>query len=111
MEMQMLYHVFLWEVIRFFTRPCRQQEVEAEQFVASIGNQIIQKGPIVFDQLQKYTKKDSILQEVVSYIKEGWPMKLTDARLKTYSSCKHQLSVNNGCLLKHGDNVRINKNK
>ena len=34
-------------------------------------------------------------------------MKLTDARLKTYASCKHQLSVNNGCLLKHGNNVRI----
>ena len=49
----------------------RQQEVEAEQVVASIENQIIQKGPIVFDQLQKYTKKDSILQDVVSYIKEG----------------------------------------
>ena len=80
----------------------RQQEVEAEQVVASIESQITQKGPIVFDQLQKYTKKNSILQEVVSYIKEGWPMKLTDARLKTYASCKHQLSVNNGCLLKHG---------
>ena len=34
-------------------------------------------------------------------------MKLTDVKIKPYASCKHQLSVNDGCLLKHGDNARV----
>ena len=81
----------------------RQQDEEAEQFVASLETQNVKNGPIVHKQLQKYVRKDAVLQEIIRYIQEGWPAKLSNVSVKPYSSCKHQLSVIDGCLLKHGD--------
>ena len=79
----------------------RQQDEEAEQFVASLETQNVNNGLLVYKQLQKYARKDAVLQEII--IQEGWPAKLSNASVKPYSSCKHQRSVIDGCLLKHGD--------
>ena len=46
----------------------RQQDEEAEQFVASLETQTVKNGPIVFKQLQKYVRKDAVLQEIIPYI-------------------------------------------
>ena len=49
----------------------RQQDEEAEQVVASLETQHVINGPIVYKQLQKYVRKDAVLQEIIRYIQEG----------------------------------------
>ena len=43
----------------------RQQDEEAEQFVASLETQNVKNGPIVYKQLQKYIRKDAVLQKII----------------------------------------------
>ena len=50
-----------------------QQETEIEDYVANVEQQVIKGGPIQYHQLQEYTKQDQTLQEVIQYIRKGWP--------------------------------------
>ena len=54
-----------------------QQDEVAEQFVASLETQNVKNGPIAYKQLQKYVRRDAVLQEIIRYIQEGWPAKLS----------------------------------
>ena len=85
----------------------RQQDEEAEQFVASLKIQTVENGPIVYKQLRKYVRKQAVLQEIIRYIQEGCPAKLSNESVKPYSSCKRQLSVIDGCFLKHRMKQRV----
>lgn len=84
-----------------------KHEEETERYVTHIEQQFLRNGPIYYDQLQRYTSQDPILQKVITYVQQGWPKKFKDVDLKPYAACKQQFTINDGCLLKHADEIRI----
>ena len=84
-----------------------KEEEEAEKYVAELEKQFIKDGPIYYHQLQKYTSSDSILRQVIHYIHNGWPSRIQDSEIRSFVTCKHELSVVEGCILKHNEGVRM----
>ena len=84
-----------------------QDEEQTERFVANMELQFIKDGPIQFEHLKRYTNQDPVLQQVATFISQGWPKHIHEAEIKPYAACRHQLSSNESCLLKHGDGTRL----
>ena len=67
-----------------FHTEVRQQDEEVDQFVASLETQNVKNGPIViYKQLQKYAKKDAILQKNHSTHSEGMVNKVIECKRQT----------------------------
>ena len=64
-------------------------------------------GPLSAAQVKTMTQRDPVLSRVYSYLLRGWP-NTVDPSLNPYSSCRHELSVCNGCIL-WGNRVIIPK--
>ena len=75
--------------------------------MAALECQFIADGPIRYPKLQEYTNADPVLQQIMRYLQNGWPSKLKNPGLKSFASCQQQLSVRDGCLLKHAKTTRI----
>lgn len=54
--------------------------------------------PVEFSVIAKETKTDSFLQEIISYVNNGWPDRI-DASFKDIYSQNHDLELVDGCLL------------
>ena len=83
------------------------QRRNTERYVAELECQLIQNGRIQYQELQKYVKADPILQRVIYYVHNGWPSRLRDKQMQAFASCQQQLSVRDGCVLKHAETTRI----
>ena len=58
----------------------------------------IATGPLTAAQIKNLTQRDKVLPRVYAYVLRGWPASV-DASFNPYSSCRHELSVCNGCVL------------
>jgi hypothetical protein len=65
--------------------------------------QFSQDGPIQYEYLQRYTRSDPVLQQVIRFVQRGWPKKIEDPMIKPFVACQQQFSIRDGCLLKHPD--------
>ena len=70
-----------------------EYEDQSERYIAAMESQFIKDGPILFDQLQRYTKQDCTLQQVMKFINDGWPSTVKTKALLDFVACQHQLSV------------------
>ncbi|CAG2235627.1 unnamed protein product [Mytilus edulis] len=55
--------------------------------------------PVDAKQIQKWTRKDTILSMVLRYILNGWPSKCPNEEIRPYHSRKNELSSQDGCIL------------
>ncbi|VDI39279.1 Hypothetical predicted protein [Mytilus galloprovincialis] len=55
--------------------------------------------PVDAKQIQKWTRKDTILSMVLRYILNGWPSKCPSEDIKPYYSRKNELCSQDGCIL------------
>ena len=58
----------------------------------------VQSLPITFQRVQQATKRDPILSKILRYMTEGWPKQIP-VELKAYHCCRHEISIEHGCLL------------
>ena len=84
-----------------------EYEDQSERYIAAMESRFIKDAPILFDQLQRYTKQDRTLQQVMKFINDGWPSTVKTKALLDFVACQHQLSVCDGCILKHAEEPRI----
>ena len=84
-----------------------EYEDQSERYIAAMESRFIKDEPIPFDQQQRYTKQDRTLQQVMKFINDGWPSTAKTKALLDFVSCQHQLSVCDGCILKHVEVPRI----
>lgn len=55
--------------------------------------------PINFDLLKQHLEKDSTIQTVVKFVKNGWPKKIIDSQVRQYFNFKNQLTIEDNCLM------------
>ncbi|XP_050502926.1 uncharacterized protein K02A2.6-like [Diabrotica virgifera virgifera] len=55
--------------------------------------------PLTFEDVAKVTKTDTVLVKVLDFVKTGWPSKITDPVMKPYFLKRHEMSVEENCLL------------
>lgn len=55
---------------------------------------------LTIDNIVKATAADQLLTQVCNYVLNGWPSKIRDDNLKSYHSCRNELSVEKSCLLR-----------
>ncbi|KAJ1522456.1 hypothetical protein ONE63_001646 [Megalurothrips usitatus] len=65
-----------------------------------------EQSPVSAADIAKETAKDTLLTEVLGYVRSGWPDKVTEHRLMPYFNSHKELSVQGACLLR-GDRVVI----
>lgn len=56
--------------------------------------------PLTVCELRNAISNDRLLSSVVNYILKGWPRTVSDGNLKPYHSCRLELSVENGCIMR-----------
>ncbi|XP_063374893.1 uncharacterized protein K02A2.6-like [Cydia amplana] len=56
--------------------------------------------PITFNTLREECIRDLTLRQVIKYVQDGWPRKISDSDIRPYFLCRNQLSVENGCLMR-----------
>lgn len=62
--------------------------------------------PLTALNIAECTKRDSTLVKVIEYARVGWPDKIDELNLKPYFNRRHELSIENDCLL-YGNRVII----
>ena len=55
--------------------------------------------PVTANQIQKYTKKDRVLSEVLRFVLHGWPSQCNRDEMKPYFNRQHEISTHDGILL------------
>lgn len=100
------------------SRLMQDQKQEEEDFViASIKfeaeiNQILADAfdnlPVTHKMVRAETEKDPILQQIMKFVKEGWPQSTEDDDLKPCINRQLDISIIEGCLM-YGDRVIIPK--
>ncbi len=55
--------------------------------------------PLSADQIAEATRKEVVLSKVLDFTSRGWPHHVSDAELQPYFIRRHELSVDQGCLL------------
>ena len=79
----------------------RSEENTERDVVDELECQLIQNGPIQYQELQNMLNKaDPILQRLIHYMHNGWPSRLRDKLLRLVNnSCM----LRDGCVLKHAE--------
>ena len=54
--------------------------------------------PVTAKEIEKYSKRDSIIVKVIQYVQNDWPSKVEE-QFKPYVRRKYELSLENSCLL------------
>ena len=55
--------------------------------------------PVTVAELRRMTTRDPVLARVLQLILEGWPPKMTEEVMKTYFQRRHELTVEQGCVM------------
>ncbi|XP_031336012.1 uncharacterized protein K02A2.6-like isoform X3 [Photinus pyralis] len=79
----------------FFSRLPSESILNEDVLSFSEFNEI----PLSVTDVSMSTKKDKVIARVLEYTKKGWPDKLPDLGLKDYFSKRHELNIENECLL------------
>ena len=75
--------------------PELQRKCEANVFLM----QQLDTTPMSAAEVKDWTSKDPVLAKVKSFILSGWPDQLEDSEFKPFVQRKHELSVEDGCIL------------
>lgn len=67
--------------------------------VKLINSQQIESLPLNVDQVRKATRANQILSKVLHYTMTGWPDKTTAPEVTPYFNKRHEITVEDGCLL------------
>ena len=59
----------------------------------------IESLPMNVDQVRKATRTDPVLSRVLQYVMTGWPDKQITPEITLYFSKRHEITVEDGCLL------------
>ena len=68
------------------------------QCVTTFNIAQVQALPVTFGDIQKNTRRDTILGKVYHYLQEGWPTKVPE-ELQPYKHRENELGVENGCVM------------
>ena len=68
------------------------------QCVTTFNFAQVQSLPVTFGDIQKATRRDTILGKVYRYVQEGWPSKVPE-ELQPYKYRENELGVENGCVV------------
>ncbi|XP_055844677.1 uncharacterized protein K02A2.6-like isoform X2 [Episyrphus balteatus] len=65
--------------------------------------------PVLFEDVQKQTNRDKILQKVIKFVTEGWPERNSDSckEFKTFFNRRLAISIHKGVLLIQTDYTRV----
>lgn len=78
------------------TKPIESPE---EKLDGSYFNFIEDKLPVTFQELKTETRKDTMLNKIIGYVKFGWPEKVGNDDEKIYFAKKDNLFLEHGCLV------------
>lgn len=56
--------------------------------------------PVTFHDIRQATKADKVMQTVISYMRNGWPRKITCKHILPYFHCKADLELDSGCIFR-----------
>lgn len=83
--------------------------VHLENEVKAVVTDTVSKLPLTFKMIVAETQKDQVLQQVMQFLKEGWPVsskKITDPAVRKFNSRRDGLQIANNCLM-FGDRIVI----
>lgn len=67
--------------------------------VQQVAEEVMKGLPMTEKEIAQATKEDCVLRIVLHYIRNGWPSKWKESRLKPFVLKKSALSTHNGCIL------------
>ena len=59
----------------------------------------LDEGPFTAQQVKYYTARDPCLSQVLTFVQNGWPDRVSEESLKPYWRCRSELSVQFGCIM------------
>ena len=59
----------------------------------------IEESPVCASDIRRWTAKDPILSKVLRYVTRGWPHLVTEVEISPFFRRRHELSVEDGCIL------------
>ena len=74
---------------------CADDRLDVDEYLISCVNEL----PITALDIASATRKDPVLARVYDSSLHGWPSVVADPVLQTYFSRRHELSVDQGCVL------------
>ncbi len=70
-----------------------------EDELFNIGDRILDSLPVTAKEVRHATSVDPVLSRVLEFTRNGWPTEVEDQRLKPYFNRRHELSVEQDCLM------------
>ena len=70
-----------------------------ENDIYNVESKFLEGLPITSTSIRKATQTDQVLSRVLEYTRSGWPTEVDDMRLKPYFQRKHELSIEQDCLM------------
>ena len=55
--------------------------------------------PVTSREIRNATQRDPVLSQVLDFLRQGWPTDVEDVRLKPFYSRRHELSLEQGCVM------------
>ena len=67
--------------------------------VFRIEDKILENMPITSKSIRQATQKDPVLSRVLEFTRTGWPAEVDDLRFKPYFNRKHEISIEQDCVM------------
>ena len=70
-----------------------------EDAVFRVEDKMLSGLPVTSNDIQRNTQRDPVLSRVLEFTRTGWPTEVDDLRLKPYYNRRHELSIEQDCIL------------